>query len=135
MNKFGERLRQLREEKKLTLRTLAERSNISYSFIASLEKGRFKPSRESVYALAKPLETDANELLMLAGFLPDSPVITKPAEKSQDVLLNDFDESVSVSFEKLLEGSVLFRGKKLLKEDKLAVIAFLDTLLTLKEKK
>ncbi|EGQ27531.1 XRE family transcriptional regulator [Sporosarcina newyorkensis 2681] len=73
MNKFGEQIRQLRKSKKLTLRNLAEKSNLSYSFIASLEKGRYNPSRESIYSIAKSLDADVNELLMLAGFLPDQP--------------------------------------------------------------
>jgi len=43
VNNFGTEIRKLRKEKKLTLRSLAERSNLSYSFIASLEKGRYNP--------------------------------------------------------------------------------------------
>ncbi|WP_430541075.1 helix-turn-helix domain-containing protein [Sporosarcina thermotolerans] len=52
MNKFGIRIRKLRENKGLTLRSLATQSNLSYSFIASLEKGRYNPSRESIHSLA-----------------------------------------------------------------------------------
>ena len=55
----------------MSLRYLAERTNLSYTFIDSLEKGKYKPTREAVYALANELETDASELLKLVGYAPN----------------------------------------------------------------
>lgn len=71
MNEFGNQLQRLRTQAQMSLRYLAERANLSYSFIDSLEKGRYKPTREAVFALAKELETDANELLKLVGYTPN----------------------------------------------------------------
>jgi transcriptional regulator with XRE-family HTH domain len=69
--KLGQTLRLLRLTNNLSLRDLAEKSGISYSFISSIEKGRFSPSRDTIIALGQALiGADTNELLMLAGFAP-----------------------------------------------------------------
>ena len=128
MNAFGSRIRTLRERKKMTLRYLAERSNLSYSFIASLEKGRYNPSRESIYSLAIPLETDANELLILAGFLPDQ---SEAYEKHYSLGSLKSDEPLDL--ENILEMYVFFQGNELNISDKIALISFLKTMLELKK--
>ncbi|WP_303969551.1 helix-turn-helix domain-containing protein [Sporosarcina ureae] len=74
MNEFGNCLRKLRTQGQMSLRYLAERANLSYSFIDSLEKGRYKPTREAVYTLSEELKTDANMLMKLAGYAPDEKV-------------------------------------------------------------
>ncbi|EFM09198.1 transcriptional regulator, XRE family [Paenibacillus curdlanolyticus YK9] len=75
-NKLGQTIRLLRLTNNLSLRDLAEKSGISYSFISSVEKGRFAPSRETTIALAEALKgADLNELLMLAGFAPISGMV------------------------------------------------------------
>lgn len=54
---LGEYLRKLRNEKKLTTRDLGENIDYSYSYIASVEKGRRKPSKDFlekyIYAISK----------------------------------------------------------------------------------
>ena len=127
MNEFGSRIRKLREQKNMTLRFLAERSNLSYSFIASLEKGRYNPSRESIYSLAGPLEADADELLMLAGFLPDQ---LEAIEKHQ--LPEEFRDGVPFELEDILKKPVTFKGIELQTNDKIALIAFLQAMSGLK---
>ncbi len=125
MNKFGSQIRKLRERKKLTLRSLAEQANLSYSFIASLEKGRYNPSRESIYSLAKPLDADVNELLMLAGFLPDAPA----TEKEQENHLQRYDSSQnSFAIESIMKTTVTFQGTELKEAEKAAIISFLQTM-------
>ncbi|MCZ2257319.1 helix-turn-helix domain-containing protein [Sporosarcina sp. G11-34] len=126
MNKFGIQIRKLRKEKKLTLRSLAEQSHLSYSFIASLEKGRYNPSRESIYSLAKPLETDVNELLMLAGFLPEQSKTIEMQEYSHSSNHSTLHEQFAL--ENIMEMSVTFQGNELKKVDKVALIAFLQTM-------
>ncbi|WP_317972039.1 helix-turn-helix transcriptional regulator [Paenibacillus sp. CCS19] len=74
--KLGHTIRLLRLTNNLSLRDLAERSGISYSFISSIEKGRFSPSRDTIIALGQALEgADSNELLMLAGFAPHAGLV------------------------------------------------------------
>lgn len=75
MGGFGKRLKELRLKKDMSLRDLGERSRLSYSYIGSLEKERFKPSRETVYSLAEALSHPADELLLLAGFAPEASTV------------------------------------------------------------
>ncbi|ARJ39087.1 XRE family transcriptional regulator [Sporosarcina sp. P21c] len=127
MNEFGKRLRKLREQKKMTLRYLAERANLSYSFIASLEKGRYNPSRESICALASALDVDRNELLILAGFIPN--------DKSDQVYISSKDElnTKEMALEKLLEEKVSYNGIQLSTLEKNALLAFVKTMVSLKK--
>lgn len=129
MNEFGSRIRSLRQQKNMTLRSLAERTNLSYSFIASLEKGRYNASRESIHALAGPLEADVNELLMLAGFLPNQETSTTSSQvdSQSTTLFFDLDE--------LLNMPVSYQGKELQRSEKIALLAFLDTLSGMTESK
>lgn len=125
MNAFGEQIRKLRKSERLTLRGLADKSNLSYSFIGSLENGRYNPSRESIYSLAKPLGADVNELLMLAGFLPDQ------ADAGEDLQVNSYAQSASddaFELEDILKIPVTFQGNQLNEADKIALIAFLQTM-------
>ncbi|TRY22991.1 helix-turn-helix transcriptional regulator [Brevibacillus sp. LEMMJ03] len=71
---FGRKIRELRLKNDYSLRDLEAKSGVSYSFISSIEKGRFSPSRDTVIALAKALKgSNKNELLLLAGFAPEDP--------------------------------------------------------------
>jgi transcriptional regulator with XRE-family HTH domain len=68
---FGEKLKAIRKAKKDTLRTLASRANLSYSFISSIEAGRYRPSKETVIALSEALDyPHVNEMLLLSGYAP-----------------------------------------------------------------
>ena len=71
MNEFGEYLKSVRTQKKLTLRELANRSGLSYSFIGALERGKFKPSRETIKSLSESLNEPYENLSLLAGYLPE----------------------------------------------------------------
>ncbi|PIC85326.1 hypothetical protein CSV72_13920 [Sporosarcina sp. P20a] len=127
MNEFGIRLRKLREQRQMTLRYLADLANLSYSFISSLEKGRYNPSRETICALAAALEADKNELLILAGYLPnetvDQAISSSKNNKSSKVL----------ELENLLQEQISFNGVKLSDADKNALLAFMQTMYSLKK--
>lgn len=70
-NNFGEKLKAIRKAKKETLRTLASRAKLSYSFISSIESGRYRPSKETVIALTEALNyPHVNEMLLLSGYAP-----------------------------------------------------------------
>lgn len=84
---FGAKLKELRLKKDLSLRYLGQKCGISYSFISSLEKGRFNPSRETVLALAEALNVDPNYLLPLAGYIQ--------TESTKTELLKDIDQGVN----------------------------------------
>jgi transcriptional regulator with XRE-family HTH domain len=65
MNKFGEIIRQRREEKELLLRHVAAQLDIDTAMLSKVERGERNAKREHVVMLSKILELDTNELLTL----------------------------------------------------------------------
>ena len=59
----GHRLRQLRVERALTLRALAERSGVSYDTINKLELGQRPARLSTIRKLADALGVDPSELM------------------------------------------------------------------------
>jgi len=72
--RFGERVRQLRLEKRLGQRALAEVFCVRYTDISRIENEKLDfgdyPSEELILRLAEALEVDAEELLILAQKIP-----------------------------------------------------------------
>ena len=68
---FGDCLHQLRQRKKLSVRTLAEKVEVDFSYISQIEHGKKQPSKDLVIRLARALGADEDEFLMAAGHLPD----------------------------------------------------------------
>ena len=54
----GQRLKRLRREKKMTLQALAEKAELSASFISLIERNKTVPSILSLYSLANALGVD-----------------------------------------------------------------------------
>jgi transcriptional regulator with XRE-family HTH domain len=70
MNNFGQRVRELRQHKGLTLRDLAPQVGFGHSYLRKVERGRLdfgdSPSESLIHRLADALEGDEDELLLLA---------------------------------------------------------------------
>jgi transcriptional regulator with XRE-family HTH domain len=60
---MGERLREARRARSLSLRTLADRLGVSPSLISQIETGRANPSVSTLYAIAAELDVSLDELL------------------------------------------------------------------------
>ncbi len=60
---MGERLREARRARNLSLRVLAERLGVSPSLISQIETGRANPSVSTLYAIAAELDVSLDELL------------------------------------------------------------------------
>lgn len=131
MSAFGSRIQNLRKNKKLTLRELAERSNLSFSFIASLEKGRYNPSRESIHSLAKSLDVEVDELLILSGFLPEESKL-KEHHRMNDANNHRFPRE-SFALENIMDIPTTFQSIDLIETEKRALIAFLTTMMDMKK--
>ncbi|WP_210270415.1 helix-turn-helix domain-containing protein [Ensifer oleiphilus] len=58
-----ERLRRRRKELKLTLKDVAEKSGLSFSFISQIERGLTMPSLTSLLALSRALDSSINQFL------------------------------------------------------------------------
>lgn len=68
---FGKRIQELRRGAKLTQRHVAAEVGIDFTYLSKLENDRGEPpGEETVRKLAHALNTDAEELLALAGKLP-----------------------------------------------------------------
>jgi transcriptional regulator with XRE-family HTH domain len=62
---FGRNIRRLREKKDLSLRQLAANCDLDNSKIAKIENGRFNISLSTIVELARGLEVDPAQLLIL----------------------------------------------------------------------
>lgn len=60
---MGMRLRKVREERKMTRETLAEKVDLSVNFIADVEYGNKSPSIRKFYSLIQALDTNADYIL------------------------------------------------------------------------
>ena len=62
---LGIKLKQLRTEKKLSLKDLSEKTDLSISYLSEIEKGKKYPKPEKIIALAESLGTTFDELVTL----------------------------------------------------------------------
>ena len=62
-NIVGERIRNLRLNKKWSLRVLGKRAHLSHAYIGRIEKGETKPSVSSLESLAEALGVDVFDLI------------------------------------------------------------------------
>lgn len=69
---LGASLRERREAVGLTLRALARRVEIDPSYLSRVEQGAVPPSEQLLRALAPHLDLGLDEILLLAGRLPES---------------------------------------------------------------
>jgi HTH-type transcriptional regulator, competence development regulator len=105
---FGERVRELRKAKNLTLRDVAAKVDINFTYLSKIENGKLDftdfPSEKLIRKLAKVLDGDVDELLLLAEKVPDEikkRVIERPDafrkfakldDKTLDKLLEELGE-------------------------------------------
>jgi len=73
---FGERIRELRRGKDLTLRGLAAKVEVGFTYISKIENGKLDfgdcPSEALIRKLAQTLDAEENELLVLAKKIPEA---------------------------------------------------------------
>jgi transcriptional regulator with XRE-family HTH domain len=74
-NSFGGRVRELRQAKHLTLRDVAGKVGINFTYLSKIENGKLDfsdyPSEKLIRKLAKALGGDTDEFLLLAEKVPD----------------------------------------------------------------
>jgi transcriptional regulator with XRE-family HTH domain len=59
---LGQRIRELREQKDLSLRELAKKIGVSAAFLSDVELGRRYPSEKGLLSIAQKLETTLEDL-------------------------------------------------------------------------
>jgi transcriptional regulator with XRE-family HTH domain len=69
---FGNKLRNLRKERGMTLRILAEQVGVSFTYLSKIENGRvpYTPAPETIRSLANALDVNVLDLLESARKLP-----------------------------------------------------------------
>jgi transcriptional regulator with XRE-family HTH domain len=93
---FGQKIRQLRKARTLSQRDLAGKVRVSFTYISKIENGHLDfgdyPSEELILKIAKALDADADELLLLAKKIPASVrkrVLQRPDVFRRLALLDD----------------------------------------------
>lgn len=94
--RFGERLQKLRKAKGYTLRELAAKVGVGFTYLSKAENGKLAfadyPGEALIVKLAKALDADADELLILAKKIPPTirkRVLQRPDAFRQLAGLND----------------------------------------------
>ena len=101
MDKFGDRIRELRKAKGYSLRQLAPLVGVGFSYLSKVERGRLDfegtASESLIHRLADVLDGDEEELLIFAGRIPDS-IVDRIREQPElfRVLANCNEEKLSL---------------------------------------
>src|SRR5947209_16910255 len=105
---FGARIRQLRKAKNLNQSELAGMVGINFTYLSKIENDKLVvsefPSEDTIKKLAKALEADADEQLLMAKKVPDSikkRVIERPDAFRKFAALDD--ETIDKLLEELGE--------------------------------
>ena len=73
---FGTRIRGLRQEKNLTLRDVAKKVRVTFTYLSKIENQKLSfgefPSNDLILRLATALDADPDELLLMAEKIPDA---------------------------------------------------------------
>lgn len=86
MADFGEYLRNLREQRKLSLRDVAAKTGMSYSYLTQIEHGRRKaPGAELLKKLAPVYGVPVRDLLKAAGYLDDIEPVKPTLSEEEEV--------------------------------------------------
>lgn len=62
---FGQQLRKIREERKLSQEELALRSKLDRTYISLLERGKRRPTLNTIFALAAQLDIAPSEIVRI----------------------------------------------------------------------
>lgn len=70
-SRFGELLRRHRTDRGYTLEELASEVEVTKGYLSRLERGKAKPSRTLIGAMARSLAVDPSSLYLAAGYFPE----------------------------------------------------------------
>ena len=73
LEQLGEFIRDQRKLARLSLRDLADRTNVSNPYLSQIERGLHEPSVRVLRSIARALNISAETLLSQAGLLEDDP--------------------------------------------------------------
>lgn len=93
MNELGREIRRLRQRADLSQAELGKRVGVDSSYISMIETGRQPdPGRDLLRALSRELQTPIEELLRLAGYLPDRGTSAEaPRERTPQEIIHELE--------------------------------------------
>ena len=98
MTTVGQRIRESRKSRNLTQRELADRVGINFTYLSRVENDRLDdeqtPREETLQRIAKALDADPDELLLLARRIPDAyrdRILSRPGVFRKLLNLSDTD--------------------------------------------
>jgi len=103
---FGEKVRALRQAKQLTLRDLATKVGVGFTYLSKIENHKLEdghgPSEKLIHKLAAELDASEDELLLLAEKVPEPirkrfierPEIFLKLASMDDAKLNDLMRTI-----------------------------------------
>ena len=85
---FGEQVKKLRKEKRITQLELAQQIGVDFTYISKIENNKtiHSPSEKIIRKIAEVLETDAEKLILLADKVP---------QNLQETIVNDSEDFVA----------------------------------------
>lgn len=105
-NLFGSHLRELRKQKDLSLRQLAEDAGIDFTYLSKVETNKIPPpSEEAIARLAAALRADLDELLSLARKVDKNLHDFLVTEPNAPRLLRAWKDGRIEDAKKIIEGS------------------------------
>jgi transcriptional regulator with XRE-family HTH domain len=112
--KLGDRLRQVRNVRGMSLREAAEKAGISTAYLQKLEQDRVRsPSPNVLYSLAEQLKVPYSELMKLAGYVvPRDGKGRKPIGESMLAHALSSEELTNEEAEELAKYLAWFRSQK-----------------------
>ncbi|WP_211746396.1 helix-turn-helix transcriptional regulator [Paenibacillus sp. Marseille-Q4541] len=109
---IGANIKEWRKIRGLTQLQLAEKTNLSRSYVADLERNRYNPSVETLEAFAKVLNIKISDLI-----------------ESKNPDLHEESELADIPIEKLNQYTLTYKGHTLSKEEADDVIDLLEAAL------
>ena len=115
---FSTYLKEKRSEKNLSIRKLAEISNVSAMYISELERGkREKPSPEVLMKLSEGLEEPYENLMVVAGYIdPIDHMNLKNEKEDREWSLAEQKQRLDLLLDS--NDSLFFQDRLLTKEEK-----------------
>lgn len=74
METFGRKIKRLRKAKRITQLELAERIGVDFTYVSKIENDRTmrSPAESTIRKIAEVLETDSEDLILLANKIPQN---------------------------------------------------------------
>jgi len=90
-------IKEKRKLKHLTRRKLAELAKIDPSYVTLIERDGYIPRKDKVQDIARALEVDANQILLMAGYAPDGIPPMEFLQKMENMKLEEsFEEEMLI---------------------------------------